>query len=784
MRKEEEPATYFSIVIPSYNTEDFVGACIRSALQQRFDTDLFEVILVDDCSTDSTFDIASQIASTAKNLVATSTPANSGPGIARNVGVKRSTGDWIVFLDSDDCLHPNALSSLKARIDESDSTQLDAIGFNWESSGEDSPTRSGRCDEQFLLAPRNELISRYLSLQTDGSVIYTAIRRSLITENHLRFSSGYHEDVDYLFKVYWLAKTIGYVDEALYTKRSRADSILNTVTAQHLEGFLRAWEEIADFVQSEAPGQWHTYSKDYQSGSLGVLATRVREIVNRIDDTGRAASLYATLYDHWLRLSHLDRPIEGSSYFTKYQMIAMHFLETMQDEDLSAESKAESITAYYNSVAAKTWSCVDLHHSVFLRPDEVRTCCKRFFVDGQIRGDVSLMKIATSGDPPGLEDILSAKQILHNDINSGRESACDGCPFLTFREWGPLETLDVRYLSFEYHSVCNLKCTYCSDTYYGGKRAAYNIGDLIDSFLEHDVLDSQLNVVWGGGEPTIDKEFSPTIKKIANRLPGATQRVLTNGVKYSDTVGQLLAADKITVTTSVDAGTDEVYATVHLGDRLQKVLGTLKKYASISPERVTVKYIFTDENNSIEEIRAFVKEVQDYKLTRCNFQISSDFKKEVISLEAAASMISLYGLLMAARCRLVFFDDLLRQRFDDIHSHSEEEIRSMISDFGLGHVLADPTSHKSVAVWGAGWQAKYLLEKTFFFKNVEVAFFVDSTPSKIGGRFLDRDVFEPSVLIETDIPVVIAAVQAFPAIYDSYLDLGIDESRLIRELII
>lgn len=784
MRKEEEPATCFSIVIPSYNTEDFVDACIRSALQQRFDTDLFEVILVDDCSTDATFDIASQIASTAKNLAATRTHANSGPGIARNAGVKRSTGDWIVFLDSDDCLHPNALSSLKARIDESGSTNLDAIGFNWASSGEDPTTRSGRHDEQFLLAPRGELISRYLSLQTDGSVIYTAIRRSLIAENNLRFSSGYHEDVDYLFKVYWLARTIGYVDETLYTKRSRTDSIVNTVTAQHLKGFMRAWKEIADFVQSEAPGRWGTYARDYESGSLGVIATRVREIARRIDDTGCAAALYTALYEGWSRLPHLGCTVDDSKFHTKYEMVARHFLETMQDEDMGADSKAESITAYYNSVAVKTWSCVDLHHSVFLCPDEVRTCCKRFFVDGQIRGDVSLMKIDTSGDPPGLENILSAKRTLHNKINSGRESACDGCPFLTFGEWGSLETLNVGYLSFEYHSVCNLKCTYCSDTYYGGKEAAYNIGDLIDSFLEHEVLDSQLNVVWGGGEPTIDKEFSATIKKIASYLPNATQRVLTNGVKYSATVGHLLAEDEITVTTSVDAGTDEVYAIVHLRNRLRKVLETLRKYASINAKRITVKYIFTEKNNSIEEIRAFVKEVQDYKLTRCNFQISSDFKKEVISLEAAGLMISLYGLLMAAGCRLVFFDDLLRQRLDDIHSQSEEVITSLISDFGLGHVLADHTSHESVAIWGAGWQAKYLLEKTFFFKNVDVAFFVDSTPSKIGGRFLDRDVCEPSVLLETDIPVVIAAVQAFPAIYDSYLDLGIDESRLIRKLII
>lgn len=784
MHKGVESATCFSIVIPAYNTEEFVDACLRSALGQRFDTELFEVILIDDCSTDSTFDIASQIASTANNLVVTRAPTNSGPGIARNAGVKRCTGDWIIFLDSDDRLHPDALSTLKTRIDESDGPTLDAIGFNWHHSGEGSTTRAAQHAQQLLLAPRSELIGRYLSLQTDSSVIYTAVRRGLITDNELLFSAGYHEDVDYLFKVYWLSREIGYVDRVLYTKQSRVNSIVNTITDRHLQGFMRAWKEIADFVTREAPGQWRTYAPDYESGTLSVIATRIREIARRIEDPGQAASLYAALYDHWFRLPHRGHRNEDSGFHTKYQMIALHFLNTMQDEGLSAASKAESITAYFNSVVSKSWSCVDLHHSVFLRPDEVRTCCKRFFVDGKMRGDVSLLKIATTGAAPDMEDILSAKQTLHNRINSGRESACDGCPFLAFREWGPLETLDVRYLSLEYHSVCNLKCTYCSDTYYGGKKAPYDIGHLIDSFLEHKVLDSRVDVVWGGGEPTIDKTFAPTINNIADRLPNATQRVLTNGVKYSNTVGELLAQGKVTVTTSVDAGTDDIYLVVHRGDRFRKVLETLKKYAGLNAERVTVKYIFTKANSAIEEISAFAKEVREYELTRCNFQISSDFREEAIALETAASMICLFGLLRAARCRLVFFDDLLRQRLYDIHCNSEQEIVSMISDYGLGHVLADPTSHKSVAIWGAGWQARYLLEKTLFFKNVEVAFFVDSTPSKIGGRFLDRDVLEPSVLLKTDIPVVIAAVQGFPAIYDSFVNLGIDESRLIGELII
>lgn len=781
----------FSIIIPAYNSENFIENCLYSALNQSIERENFEVILlVDDCSTDSTFSIASRLATNYKNLKVKKTPHNSGPGIARNIGLSHAIGRWVIFVDSDDYLHLEALSKLQVFLDKNDSDYLDAVGFNWEYDSANSDLEKihmgGRQDHQILSLSKNHIIKKYLSLHMDGSVIYTAIRRKLIIENNLQFDVGYHEDVDYIFKVYWHAKKVGYLDEILYFKRQRSNSIVNTVSVKHIEGFMRAWKVVGDFVASNDADRWSEFLPYYKLGLTGAVATRVREIYRHSSSDKNAIDLYESLYRCWIKYFASNEDfLELPKISTKYVLIASYFLKTMQNEQMTAESKANKISEYMSEIKNKSWSCHDLHHSIFLAPDQIRTCCKRFFVDGEMRGDVCLIDMSQSDTyTVTSEEILSAKQNIFKKINSGEKSDCDGCPFLEFKEWNSLTNLDIQYLSLEYHSLCNLRCTYCSEIYYDGKKPKYDVKSLVESLLNKNALDNCKSVVWGGGEPILDKDFTLLINKLVNQLPGARQQVLTNAVKYSTTIEHLLAEDKINITSSVDAGTDETYMLVRGRPKLKETLNNLKKYAAANANKVTIKYIFTEGNSSIDEVYAFVSLVKNYNLIGCNFQISSDFKKESISIDDSILMIALYGLLNDAQCRVVFFDDLLRIRLDEVYSHSEKVIKSKIASMGLRHVLADKDSYKSVAIWGAGWQAKSLIEKTLFFKHVDVEYFVDSTPTKIGRKFLGHDIFGPSVLMDSDIPVVIAAVQGYPMIYDAFLNLGIDESRLIKKLII
>jgi len=787
-RKEND--VEFSVIIPAYNASQFMEKCIHSVLNQEIKKETLEIILVDDCSSDSTFNVASTLAIKHKNLLVTKTEKNSGPGIARNTGLKMAKGKWILFLDSDDHLEENALHYLHDFLSSEENDSLDAVGFNWkfdpQSIHSNQFQTSGRKDHNCLKLNEDDLIKEYLSLHMDGSVIYTATRKEIIDGNKMEFYAGYHEDVDFIFKIYWHARKVGYLDKVLYVKGQHPNSIINTVSPKHIEGFMRAWRDIGDYIAVNDPEKWQEFLPFYHLGLFGVVATRVREIYRYQKSVDQAAELYKELYRCWVHyFGSVEKFAGPPAKKTKYISIASYFLDTMKDKSLPEESKAGSVNKYMAEISPKCWSCIDLHHSLFLAPDQIRTCCKRFFVNGEMRGDVCLIDKAESDNPiVNSVEILQAKQILLAKINSGEESDCDGCPFLEFKDWGPSDKLDITYLSLEYHSVCNLRCTYCSELFYDGKKSRYDVNILMQSLIKNNALDNCKTIVWGGGEPVLDKGFNSLFKKMVVHLPSVRQRVLTNAVKYSKTIERFLKEDKICITSSVDAGTDKTFLLIRGRPKLKEVMSNLKRYSLANASQVTVKYIFTEDNSCIDEVKSFIALIKKYKLTGCNFQISSDFKKESISRNDVISIIAMYGLLYDERCRVIFFDDLLRIRLDEVNANSEKAIKTRIDEMGLTHAIADKSFFKSVAIWGAGWQAKYLIEKTSFFKTVNVEFFVDSTISKIGGQFLGRNIYAPDVLLDSYIPVVIAAVQGFPLIYDAFLALGIDEARLIKKLIL
>lgn len=97
----------FSVVIPAFNRSDLLAATLRSVLAQSFDD--YEVIVVDDASTDNTLEVARSFG---PRVTALSQP-NAGPGVARNLGLAHARGEYIAFLDSDDLWFPWTLETLR-----------------------------------------------------------------------------------------------------------------------------------------------------------------------------------------------------------------------------------------------------------------------------------------------------------------------------------------------------------------------------------------------------------------------------------------------------------------------------------------------------------------------------------------------------------------------------------------------------------------------------------------------------------------------------------------------
>jgi glycosyltransferase involved in cell wall biosynthesis len=103
---------FLSIIIPLYNKEKFVSATIKSVLTQTY-TD-FEILIVEDCSTDNSKSIACQFIS--ENVKIIQHEKNKGLSASRNTGIRNANSDYVVFLDADDVLKPNYLEKIFSLI--------------------------------------------------------------------------------------------------------------------------------------------------------------------------------------------------------------------------------------------------------------------------------------------------------------------------------------------------------------------------------------------------------------------------------------------------------------------------------------------------------------------------------------------------------------------------------------------------------------------------------------------------------------------------------------------
>lgn len=122
-----------SIIIPLYNKEQYIGRCIESIQNQSYQD--FEIILVDDCSSDNSIKIIEKKAEFDNRIKYIPHEKNLGTMKARETGYKNAMGEYIVFVDSDDFLPDNALETLYTEISQSD---IDIIKAGFQYVGENT----------------------------------------------------------------------------------------------------------------------------------------------------------------------------------------------------------------------------------------------------------------------------------------------------------------------------------------------------------------------------------------------------------------------------------------------------------------------------------------------------------------------------------------------------------------------------------------------------------------------------------------------------------------------
>lgn len=434
---------------------------------------------------------------------------------------------------------------------------------------------------------------------------------------------------------------------------------------------------------------------------------------------------------------------------------------------------------------AKTKSCIHLQHALYFGPDEIRTCCQRFFYKGKIKGDAALIQVSDETEIT-YQQIINSKNELKRKINENEESQCLGCPQIKLKEWEEIESADVKTISVENHSLCNMKCTYCSPLYFGGVKPKYDILKAIDGA---DLSDNDLFVAWGGGEPTARRDFDDIFGQFNSHFSPKNQRVFTNALLYSPIIQGLLDKRKTAITTSLDAGTEETFRLVRKTRGLNKVVANLQKYASINPELVTVKYILTDENSSIEELNHFVDLIIEANLIDCHFLISTDFKNQELLDEVLYSGLYLYCQLFSKGINALNMDDHFFNRVngtESLFSRLQELSKKFKSNGNwLERVSAIVTARRTskIVVWGTGQQAEILINRIARRQNptFQIYGIVDSNPDKWGEKFMGHSISAPED-IDDDCNIIIGSSNYYADIYGQVANHGIDPKRILPNI--
>ncbi|MCH5230346.1 MAG: glycosyltransferase family 2 protein [Muribaculaceae bacterium] len=234
-----------SVIIPVFNVEPYLAPCIDSVLNQSHRQ--LEVIIINDGSSDFSMNIAEKYAEKDSRVTAFS-HSHGGPSSARNHGIEAATGDYIMFVDSDDILLPNAVEILLSVLLEKDADLVE---------GE---TVRGRVYKEYYL-PKSLKTKTYSTREALTDVLYQKnlipsvcgkiFRKHLFDD--LRFKEGiFYEDLDLFCRILSRCQKIVWINIPVYFYRITEGSIINSWKPKRLD-VLKVTEDIEKYISEEFP---------------------------------------------------------------------------------------------------------------------------------------------------------------------------------------------------------------------------------------------------------------------------------------------------------------------------------------------------------------------------------------------------------------------------------------------------------------------------------------------------------------------------------------------------
>ncbi len=257
----------FSIIIPVYNVKDYLKECFDSVVNQTYSD--YEILVIDDGSTDGSSKIIDEYAKKYSKITAYH-KKNGGLSDARNYGIKKAKGTYVIFIDSDDFV---ATDLLKKCDDVISKEKPDLLYFDFYEYSESHKCRSLRGVKDIQATEKE----RYM--MSPPAAWNKVFKRELFVKHDIWFPKGlWYEDLATTPRILMYARRISYLNEPLYYYRQRAGSIMNTVNPKMFQMY-----DVLEILRKEVHGY---------SDVLAYLALLNLTFVNRTLSTSREEEVY------------------------------------------------------------------------------------------------------------------------------------------------------------------------------------------------------------------------------------------------------------------------------------------------------------------------------------------------------------------------------------------------------------------------------------------------------------------------------------------------------------
>lgn len=239
-----------SVIMPVYKTEQFIGESIESVARQTYDA--IELLCVNDGTPDGAFDICAEFQKQYPWIRLADNGGNYGQEYTRNHGLDEAQGEYVLFLDSDDILVPEAVERLVKSAKEN---RADMVMSGYSMLYEDREVPA-------LFSP---LVKEYMTTQAFSQLVLEVVpwnlvscigtklyRRSLIEDSQLRFNEQYkfNEEGAFIIEYLLISEHIACVNEPLYTYRIRqSGSTMSSYRPRMFESLVRVNELVRQFFE-------------------------------------------------------------------------------------------------------------------------------------------------------------------------------------------------------------------------------------------------------------------------------------------------------------------------------------------------------------------------------------------------------------------------------------------------------------------------------------------------------------------------------------------------------